>query len=386
MEETPSTPKRYSASSVREDPPAHLSEFISLVSSTNNHQHNNNSLLQSPISTSSTTSRSTNGRINLSFMSTSSNLSNYANSEFDEDSVVITLKDILRIIKKYQQVIVKAQNYSNALSNLLSLSSEFGASIEELTKLKGCDEVGEDLYRSSGLQYVNSNYDAILLETLKKKFVVVLREKLEQFRRDQLANDEEFQSQLKTKLQNLQIKEIELKKFNKQKRKNLNMNLNKYKFNLISITNELNSIEEFKRLNYENLLDQLQKFHREILFNLSGIIRLQLEINETILKKLWSGGGLDLLMSKFPDPYSLDLHDQDDNGELGVLGDKSLVGEEEEEDDDGEGQDEEEEEEEDTLNDVFAQRSEQLLETGVDNLLKDVQGHNFNDVEAQDGD
>lgn len=295
---------------------AHLSEFYPYL--------NGNSPQQQPNDTETFDSFDSNAKLspikqrNHFRKPSSTTLNSYTSfspSTFDFTNL-ISKSEIEETTESFNEIIKAAEEYGKALSKVSEAAANFGVALERGAKSKGTGISSEGLLNSSGLFFIVANHEEILSNSVKKNFEEPIRSKINQFKLQNIKNENQFKINIKDKIKDLKKQEYENLKISKLKTRNLIQ----YRSKLLELTNQIDDIDKLKHDYYQDSFNLVQDTSNEILIKLGTIIRAQVEIYEGIAKKGWSGGGLDDLISQCPDPFA---HEDEEHNDNDITSDKS---------------------------------------------------------------
>ncbi|CAI4058579.1 Ivy1p SKDI_04G4430 [Saccharomyces kudriavzevii IFO 1802] len=222
-------------------------------------------------------------------------------STINDLQTLITKRDV----KETQEALSSLFRNSNAYSNSLLKTSQNGAeiahSLENIAKLKGCnDETAEKLLSASGLFYLLSNHQLIMSKYFNDLLGDNLVDDIDEFKLQTKIMENKFKVQ--SKEQSLKLKLQERHNFDISKRKI--RNLISYRESLSSLQARLDQLETLKHDFYMDSYDLVENTCNKVLNRVATVSRAQVEISENIARKGWSGGGLDELLCDADDPFS----------------------------------------------------------------------------------
>jgi hypothetical protein len=218
---------------------------------------------------------------------------------------LITKAEVAETTEAFTEIVKSAAVYRQALATVAEAAAGFGAALESGAKCKGSGAAGEGLLSASGLFYLVANHEQILAHSVKKNFEDPITGQINQFRLQNMKNEEQFKINIKDKIKDLKRQEYENAKLSKLKTRNLVI----YRSKLQELTSQIDEIDKLKHDYYQHSYDLVQDTSNNIVTQLGTIIRAQVEIYEGIARKGWSGGGLDDLLARCPDPFAQDEED-----------------------------------------------------------------------------
>lgn len=75
-----------------------------------------------------------------------------------------------------------AKAYRNALLAISSATAAFASALEACSRVKGCRSANSSLAASAGLQYLVSNHEQLLADTVYRQFEIPLLEALDEYK------------------------------------------------------------------------------------------------------------------------------------------------------------------------------------------------------------
>lgn len=202
-------------------------------------------------------------------------------------------------IECYKSLLQKSIEYKRALIQLSHASSGFGAALEDCARCKGVGPPSEGLMKSAGLHHLISNQHVIISKQLDKNFEKPLESLIEQFSLKEGDLTIRYKALLKEKVKILRYHERETIKLSKRKSKKIAA----YKANLDALQGAVDVIDKLNQdYNFESS-DLVQSTSDHLLELTAALLKAEIEIYENVAKKGWSGGGLEDLVSRYPDPF-----------------------------------------------------------------------------------
>ncbi|CEP62020.1 Ivy1p LALA0_S04e05930g [Lachancea lanzarotensis] len=280
----------------------HLSEFYPLVNSTGqNGQSIDRSELELPTPVdrlespfrSATNSSMFRLRRPSSFRSGFSTISDLQN--------LVTNKDMIQTADTMQQLLTNAENYAKELSATSQKASLLALSLEQMARLKGCnDDTAEKFLSSSGLFHLIANHQRIMSDCISSSLVDTLTTRIEDFQYKRRVHDSQFKREFHDEAKKLKLQE----KYNAQFSRRKTRNLLSYRENLANLQLQLDELESLKHRYYQKSYEMVESCSFDVLKDTATVSRAQVEISENIARKGWSGGGLDELLVHAGDPFS----------------------------------------------------------------------------------
>lgn len=287
----------------QESYPPHLSEFYSIFNNNSSNSSNNNNIRTDEANNIRETS-------NNNYRRTASLNSNVSTSTLKDLEILITKRDMSNTLKSINEISHSSKKLINSLSNVSNDFNSFASSIENLSRLKGCDyQNSENLLNASGLFYLLSNVQNIMATTIENFFSHNLTDILGIFQSELDLLDIDFKKNCKKQAEKLKLQEKLSKKFTKNKMRNIFS----YRENLSNLQSQLDEFESLKINYYQNSFSLVDKTISSILTVIASLSKAQIELSENIAKKGWSGNGLDSLLSQANDPFTKQDNHEDEH-------------------------------------------------------------------------
>ncbi|SCU85302.1 LADA_0D06744g1_1 [Lachancea dasiensis] len=299
----------------------HLSEFYSLVNNSNQKaQHvklNTQLAPPPPVSRLESPVRSTTDSSVFRIRRPSSLRSGF--SSMTDLQNLVTRKDMSQTVDTMQQLLKNAENYAEELSSTSQKASLLALSLEQMARLKGCnDETADRFLSSSGLFHLIANHQRIMSDCINSSLVETLSGRIDEFQYKHRIHESQFKKEFHDEAKKLKLQE----KYNAQFSKRKIRNLLSYRENLANLQLQLDELESLKHRYYQDSYEMVENCCFEVLKDTATVSRAQVEISENIARKGWSGGGLDELLLKADDPFnkgSSDDMDEDNASDSGIF-------------------------------------------------------------------
>lgn len=228
---------------------------------------------------------------------------------------LITTQEISDTLSCYSDVLQAAKHYREAINQAAVAAAQFGEALEECSKCKGAGKSSDGLLAAGGLQYMVSNHEQILARSIETSFEEPVKEQLDVLKSTAEKNENQFKNQLKQQTRQLRAQEKSIEKLAQKKIRNLS----EYRLSLQDLTSQIDEIDHLKYNYFQSAYDLVQNTSTKILGHASSVVRAQVEINEGIARKGWSGGGLDDLISTCPDPFADQQEQEEDYDKIGTI-------------------------------------------------------------------
>ena len=167
---------------------------------------------------------------------------------------------------------------------------------------------------ASGVHHLIANHQQILSETVYRSFEVPLLHELDAWRRSVDDEEESYRSEAAARSREIRRLEKEGLKLHRQRRRDVGV----LREHLVVLTAKLDGLTALHADHARNLLRDGQDASARVLDASCSLVRAEVDIFESLARKGWSGGGLDLLLEN-----GRDLFAPDDDADLpppGLLG------------------------------------------------------------------
>ncbi|SCU95635.1 LANO_0E10902g1_1 [Lachancea nothofagi CBS 11611] len=280
----------------------HLSEFYPLVNnSTQKAQHMNTSQIESPVPVDRLQSplRSTANSSVFRIRRPSSLRSGF--SSINDLQNLVTNKDMTQTVDTMCQLLNNAESYAEELVATSQRASLLALSLEQMARLKGCnDDTADKFLSSSGLFHLIANHQRIMSDCIKSSLIESLTSRIDEFQYKRRVHESRFRKEYNDEAKKLKLQE----KYNAQFSKRKTRNLVSYRENLANLQLQLDELESLKHHYYQDSYEMVESCCFEVLKDTATVSRAQVEISENIARKGWSGGGLDELLVNADDPFN----------------------------------------------------------------------------------
>ena len=287
----------------------HLSEFYSMVNNTGRKANGEKpvtqgapeSALQSPVRSAANSSifrirRPSSLRSGLSSMT--------------DLQPLVTNKDMTQTVDTMQQLLTNVENYAEELVATSQRASMLALSLEQVARLKGCnDETADKFLSSSGLFHLIANHQRIMSDCMTSSMIETLTHRIDEFQYKRRVQEARFKKEFYDEAKKLKLQE----KYNLQFSKRKTRNLLSYRENLANLQLQLDELESLKHRYYQDSCEMVEACCSDVLKDVATISRAQVEISENIARKGWSGGGLDELMIDADDPFNKEKPEEEAN-------------------------------------------------------------------------
>ncbi|SCU87051.1 LAME_0D08570g1_1 [Lachancea meyersii CBS 8951] len=214
---------------------------------------------------------------------------------------LVTNKDMTQTVDTMQQLLANAKSYAKELSATSQKASLLALSLEQMARLKGCNDDSADKYlSSSGLFHLIANHQRIMSNCISSSLVETLTSRIDEFQYKRRVHESEFKREFHDEAKKLKLQE----KYNAQFSRRKTRNLVSYRENLANLQLQLDELESLKHHYYQNSYEMVESCCSDVLKDTATVSRAQVEISENIARKGWSGGGLDELLVNADDPFN----------------------------------------------------------------------------------
>ncbi|WVO15372.1 hypothetical protein L204_103029 [Cryptococcus depauperatus] len=215
-----------------------------------------------------------------------------------ENHALITRKDLRQSISCFEELLVTAKAYRNALLAMSSATAAFATAMEACSRVKGCRSANSALAGASGLQYLISNHEQLLADTVYRQFEIPLLETLDHYKlvtADRLAT---YENSLHDQSQKIQKTEAENVKIGRGRKRDLQQ----FRQALTELQKQVDELDALKASYHEEVLEGEDELWEIILGRISFVIRNQFDFYEKIAEKA-SDPILEPMIMSIPDPF-----------------------------------------------------------------------------------
>ncbi|CAK7204292.1 hypothetical protein SEUCBS139899_007047 [Sporothrix eucalyptigena] len=254
----------------------------------------------------------------------------------------------------YETLSASAKAYRVALGQLSAAASNFGSALEACARLKearaqpyppgpythgaglGSDVGGggvglmssgnsvheasctaDVLLATSGLYYLIANQQGILAETVYRSFELPIVHDLDRYGADVEAEQESYAAGMREASREIRRLEKEGVKLRKPRQRDVG----RMRSHLVAMTEALDSLTTRQGEHAVALLDQSRDMSGTVSQASRNLVRAEVDILDSLARKGWPGGGLDVVLDGAVDLFSRDAYDDDDGigGSGGIL-------------------------------------------------------------------
>ncbi|WRT65652.1 uncharacterized protein IL334_002597 [Kwoniella shivajii] len=215
-----------------------------------------------------------------------------------ENHALITRKDLRQSIICLEELMAAAKAYRNALLAMSSATAAFASAMEACSRVKGCRASNSALAGTSGLQYLVSNHEQILADTVYRQFEIPLLEALDHYKlitADRLAAYEKSLHEQSNKIRKTEAEN--LKHGRKKKR-----DLQHFRQALAELQRQVDELDAIKAGYHEEVLEGEDEIWDTVLHKVAFVVRSQLDFYEKLAGKA-SDPILEPLVMSIPDPF-----------------------------------------------------------------------------------
>ena len=254
---------------------------------------------------------------------------------------VLTQADLEQSQQAYSDLLATAKSYRLALATLSTAASAFGSALESCARLKesraealtpqgasggggGSGGLGAGagagltggpvrplprgsctadlIMGASGVHHLIANHQQILSETVYRSFEVPLLHELDAWRRAVDDEEESYRTEAAARSREIRRLEKEGLKLHRQRRRDVGV----LREHLVVLTAKLDGLTTLHADHARNLLRDGQDASARVLDASCSLVRAEVDIFESLARKGWSGGGLDLLLENGRDLFAPD--------------------------------------------------------------------------------
>ncbi|EJT45987.1 hypothetical protein A1Q1_05533 [Trichosporon asahii var. asahii CBS 2479] len=215
-----------------------------------------------------------------------------------ESHTLISRKDLRASIACFEDLMAAAKAYRNALLAMSSATAAFASAMEACSRVKGCREANAALAGAGGLQFLISNHEQLLADTVYRQFEIPLLEALDNYKlmtSDRLA---QYEKALQAQSEKIRRTEAENMKIGRRKKRDLSQ----FRTALAELQRQVDELDGIKLQYHEEVLEAEEETWDTVLSKVAFVIRSQLDFYEKIAGKA-SDPILEPIVSSIPDPF-----------------------------------------------------------------------------------
>lgn len=243
----------------------------------------------------------------------------------------------------YETLSASAKAYRVALGQLSAAASNFGSALEACARLKearaqpyppgpyarGHDSAGgggaglmssgsslheasctaDVLLATSGLYYLMANQQGILAETVYRSFELPIVHELDRYGADVEAEQESYAAGMRDASREIRRLEKEGVKLRKPRQRDVG----RMRDHLVTMTEALDALTVRQGEHAVTLLDQSRDISGTVSQASRNLVRAEVDILDSLARKGWPGGGLDVVLDGAVDLFSRNGYDDDDD-------------------------------------------------------------------------
>ncbi|KIH87428.1 hypothetical protein SPBR_04720 [Sporothrix brasiliensis 5110] len=259
----------------------------------------------------------------------------------------------------YETLSASAKAYRVALGQVSAAASNFGSALEACARLKearaqpyppgpsarggGGSSIGgagllssgsgsslheasctaDVLLATSGLYYLMANQQGILAETVYRAFELPIVHELDRYGADVEAERESYAAGMRDASREIRRLEKEGVKLRKPRQRDVG----RMRDHLVAMTAALDALTVRQAEHAVTLLDQSRDMSGTVSQASRNLVRAEVDILDSLARKGWPGGGLDVVLDGAVDLFSRNGYDDDDDDDaLGGGGGRLLLG------------------------------------------------------------
>ncbi|ORY27456.1 hypothetical protein BCR39DRAFT_538086 [Naematelia encephala] len=211
---------------------------------------------------------------------------------------LITRKDLRQSIACFEDLVAAAKAYRNALLAMSSATAAFASAMEACSRVKGCRSANSSLAGASGLQYLVSNHEQILADTVYRQFEIPLLEALDEYKL--LTADRLVAYEKRLTEQSARIKKTEAENLRVGRRRK--RDLQSFRQALAELQRQVDELDGLKATYHEEVLEGEDETWDKVLGKVAFVVRSQLDFYEKIAGKA-SDPIIEPLVMSIPDPF-----------------------------------------------------------------------------------
>ncbi|ODO06371.1 hypothetical protein L198_01603 [Cryptococcus wingfieldii CBS 7118] len=215
-----------------------------------------------------------------------------------ENHTLITRKDLRQSTACFEELMAAAKAYRNALLAMSSATAAFATAMEACSRVKGCRSSNSALAGASGLQYLVSNHEQLLADTVYRQFEIPLLEALDEYKlvtADRLA---QYEKSLHEQSQKIRKTEADNLKVGRRRKRDLQQ----FREALAELQRQVDDLDTIKASYHEEVLEGEDEVWETVLGRVAFVVRSQLDFYEKIAGKA-SDPILEPMVMSIPDPF-----------------------------------------------------------------------------------
>ncbi|KIR58153.1 hypothetical protein I314_06118 [Cryptococcus bacillisporus CA1873] len=215
-----------------------------------------------------------------------------------ENHALITRKDLRQSIACFEELMAAAKAYRNALLAMSSATAAFATAMEACSRVKGCRSSNSALAGAGGLQYLVSNHEQLLADTVYRQLEIPLLHALDNYKMitaDRLAA---YEKALHEQSQKIRKTEAENLKIGRRRKRDLQQ----FRQALGELQKQVDELDSIKAAYHEEVLEGEEEVWETVLGRVAFVIRSQLDFYEKIAGKA-SDPILEPMVMSIPDPF-----------------------------------------------------------------------------------
>ncbi|BEJ13341.1 hypothetical protein CspHIS471_0305150 [Cutaneotrichosporon sp. HIS471] len=215
-----------------------------------------------------------------------------------DSETLISRKDLRASLMCFEELMSAAKAYRNALLAMSTATAAFASAMEACSRVKGCREANAGMAGGAGLQYLISNHEQLLADTVYRQFEIPLLEALDNYKMmtaDRLAS---YEKALHSQSDKIRKTEAENMKIGRRRKRDLNQ----FRAALADLQRQVDELDGIKLAYHEEVLEAEEEAWETVLSKVAFVIRSQLDFYEKIAGKA-SDPVLEPLVMSIPDPF-----------------------------------------------------------------------------------
>lgn len=165
-------------------------------------------------------------------------------------------------------------------------------------RVKGCREANAGMAGGAGLQYLISNHEQLLADTVYRQFEIPLLETLDNYKMMTSERLASYEKSLHMQSDKIRKTEAENMKIGRRRKRDLNQ----FRQALADLQRQVDELDGIKLAYHEEVLEAEEEVWETALSKVAFVIRSQLDFYEKIAGKA-SDPVLEPLVMSIPDPF-----------------------------------------------------------------------------------
>ncbi|KAL7419720.1 hypothetical protein Q5752_005636 [Cryptotrichosporon argae] len=240
--------------------------------------------------------------------------------DLGDASTLISRKDLRQSIACFEELVAAAKAYRNALLAMSTATAAFASAMEACSRVKGCHGAAAPLAGSAGLQYLISNHEQLLADTVYRQLEIPLLEALDHYRLETAERLASYEKRLVEQSNQIRKTEAENMRIGRRRKRDLVQ----FRQALAELQKQVDELDQIKVGYHEEVLEAEDETWDTVLSKVAFVVRSQLDFYEKIAGKA-SDPVLEPLVMSIPDPFDAYGPPKEDGHIISVLAPLSML-------------------------------------------------------------